>query len=113
MNFILKKTLHGQPGYILSLISSFDSKENKNNLYREKDCMERFCKDLKNQEMKIINYKQKEMIPLKDNENRSYEKKNCYICKKQFLLIKMIRTKLEITVITQENLEEMFIIFVI
>ena len=35
--------------------------------------------------MKIINYEKREMIPLTDEENESYEKKNvCYICKKDF-----------------------------
>ena len=33
-----------------------------------------FCSDLKELETKIINYKEKEMISLTDNENRSYEK---------------------------------------
>ena len=30
--------------------------------------MERFCKDLKDQAMKIINYEKKEMIPLRNGE---------------------------------------------
>ena len=35
--------------------------------------------------MKIINYEEKEMIPLTDKENKSYEKqKVCYIYKKEF-----------------------------
>ena len=35
--------------------------------------------------MKIINCEEKEMIPLTDKENKSYEKqKVCYICKKEF-----------------------------
>ena len=47
--------------------------------------MEMFSKDLRNQVMKIINYEKKEMIPLTDDENKSYEKqKVCYICKKRF-----------------------------
>ena len=47
--------------------------------------MERFCKDLKEHAMKIIHYEKKEMIPLTDEENVSYEKqKVCYICKKEF-----------------------------
>ena len=46
--------MHGPSGYALGLISSFDSKENKDNLYRGEDCMEKFCKDLRNQAMKII-----------------------------------------------------------
>ena len=47
--------------------------------------MEKFCSDLKELGTKIINYEEKEMIPLTNNENRSYEKqKECYICKKEF-----------------------------
>ena len=47
--------------------------------------MERFCKDLREHDMKIINYEKKEMIPLTDEENESHEKqKVCYICKKEF-----------------------------
>ena len=47
--------------------------------------MERFCKDLRIHPMKIINYKEKEMILITDKENKSYEKqKVCYICKKEF-----------------------------
>ena len=46
--------------------------------------MERFCKDLKQHATQIINY-EKEMIPLTDEENKSYKKqKVCYICKKEF-----------------------------
>ena len=45
--------------------------------------MERFCKDLKEHAMKIIDYEKKEIIPLTDKKNKSYEKqKVCYICKK-------------------------------
>ena len=47
--------------------------------------MERFCKDLRDHAMKIINYEEKEMIPLSHKENKSYEMQNlCYICKKDF-----------------------------
>ena len=33
--------------------------------------MERFCKDLRDHAMKIINNKEKEMIPLTHKENKS------------------------------------------
>ena len=47
--------------------------------------MEMFCKDLRNQAMKIINYEKKEMIPLTNEEKEFYEKqKVCYICEKEF-----------------------------
>ena len=45
--------------------------------------MERFCKDLREHAMKIINYEKKEMIPLNDKENKFYQKEKVfYICKK-------------------------------
>ena len=47
--------------------------------------MERFSKELRDHAMKIINYEEKEMIPLTDKEDQSYEKpKVCYIYKKEF-----------------------------
>ena len=47
--------------------------------------MERFCKDLREHTMKIINFEEKEMISLTDEENKSYKKqKLCLICKKEF-----------------------------
>ena len=53
--------------------------------------MERFCKDLKQHATQIINY-EKEMIPLTDEENKSYKKqKVCYICKKD--LVRMMKIK--------------------
>ena len=46
--------------------------------------MEMFCKNLRNQAMKIINYEKKEMIPLTNEETQSYEKqKVCYIREKR------------------------------
>ena len=38
---------------------------------------------------KIINYEEKEMIPLADKEKKSYEEQNvCHICKKEFIIEK-------------------------
>ena len=82
--------------------------------------MERFCKDLKNQAMKIINYEKKEMIRLTNEEKESYEKqKVCYIFEKEFCTDKnngkefKLKKKLKIIAIIHENLEELPIIFVI
>ena len=52
--------MHEPSGYALSLISSFDSKENIPNFSRAKDCIKRFCGDLKEFGTKIINYEEKE-----------------------------------------------------
>ena len=94
--------MHVPSCYALRLISSFNSKENKHNFYRGRDCIDKFCNDLKVFEAKIINYKEKEMILLTDNENN---------VRKSFAMIKMKKInlnytkKLEIIVIIQEDLE--------
>ena len=80
-----RKAKHKPSGYSLVTSCSFDKSKTEWNYYRGKDCMERFCKDLRDQAMKIINYEKKEMIPLTDEETKSYEKqKVCYICEKEF-----------------------------
>ena len=80
-----RKAMHEPCGYALSLISSFDSRESKRNFYRGKGCIKRFCSDLKELATKIINYEEKEMIPLTDNENKFYnEQEECHICQKEF-----------------------------
>ena len=50
-----KNTKHTPSGYSWITCCSFDSSKNKCIYYREKDCMERFCKDLRDQTMEIIN----------------------------------------------------------
>ena len=47
--------------------------------------MRRFCKDIKNHAIKVIDCKKKHMIPLTKEEKDNYNKENiCYICKKEF-----------------------------
>ena len=74
--------MHEPCGYSLTLVSSFDSKQNKHSFYREKDCIRRFCSDLKELGTKIINYKQKEMADLTTDDFLSESKKECYIYQK-------------------------------
>ena len=61
-----KKTKHTPSGYSLFANCSFDASKNKLDCYKRKDCMEKFCKDLKEYTMKIINYEKKR----NDNINR-------------------------------------------
>ena len=52
--------------------------------------MKRFCSELKELGTKIINYEQKEMIPLTDNEiSIMKSKKNATYVKKSFVVIKI------------------------
>ena len=79
-----KKATHRPSGYSLVTCCSFDKSKTEQK-YRGKDCMKMFCKDLKDQALKIINYEKKEMIPLTDEEKESYEnQKICHICRKEF-----------------------------
>ena len=94
-------------------------------MFIEEETIEKFCKDLKELATEIINYEEKDMIPLTDNEfmkskiNFMKSKKNATYVKNSFLLIKMKKRnlkytkKLEIIVIIQENLEKQLIAFAI
>ena len=75
--------------------------------------MEMFSKNLKNQAMKIITYEKKEMIPLTNDENKSYENRKFVIYEKKNLVQIQKIVKSKIIVITLENLEALLIIFVI
>ena len=78
-----KKAKHTPSGYSLLTKSSFDATENKLDSYIGKDCMKTFGKDLRDHAMKIINYEEKEMILLINEENEHYEtQKLCLIWKK-------------------------------
>ena len=86
-------------------------------MIQETGAIFKFCKDLKELGTEITNFEEKEMIPLTNKQIQSYEKqKVCHICKKSFVLIKIMkknlktRKKSEIIVITPENLEELLIV---
>ena len=56
------------------------------------------------------------MIPLTDEENKSYDKQKCVICAKKDLVLMIIMksiVKSEIIVTIQKNVEELLIVFVI
>ena len=77
--------MHRPSGYSLITCCSFDKSKNERKLCTGIDCMKIFCNDLKDQANKIINYEKKEMIPLTDKEEESYEnQKICHTCEKEF-----------------------------
>ena len=74
---------HVSSGYSLFTHWSFDKTKIKLDYYRGKDCMKKFCKDLREHATNIINYEKKKMIPLTTEEKIYYnEQEFCYICKK-------------------------------
>ena len=70
----------------MSTLFSFRSIENKHDVYRGKDCMKQFSEFLREQGMKIINFKKEKKKELLTKEQQeSYEnEKICYICKGKF-----------------------------
>ena len=91
---------------VFNVLVWWDKKQTQ--FYRRKDCIEKFCKDLKELGTEIINFEEKEMIPLTNKEIKSYEKqKVCHICKEKFWCDKK---NSEIIVVTPENLEELLIV---
>ena len=92
-----RKAIHEACGYSIDLVSSFDSKQDKHSYYRGRDCSKKFCEDLKKHAIKIINFKEKDMIPLTDEEIIYYEKqKLCHICKKEFCYDKNEKNKFKL-----------------
>ena len=80
-----KLNKHTSSSYSMFTHCTFDASKNKLDYHRGKDSMERFRKDLKEDAKKVINFGKKEMIPLTDEEHKSYKKqKGSYICKKRF-----------------------------
>ena len=84
-SYTKKKARHKPSGYAWRSICSFDDTKSRYCFYRRKDCIENFCKDLKELGTEIINLEEKEMIPLTNKEIESYEKQRvCHICKENF-----------------------------
>ena len=80
-----QKATHKLSGYSIVTCCSFDKSRTECEYYRGEDCMKMFCKDLKDQAKKIINYEKKEMIPLTDKEKEAHEnQKIYYICEQEF-----------------------------
>ena len=92
-----KKAVHEACGYSLDLVSSFDLEQNKHSFYRRRDCTKKICKDLKELTTKVINYEEKDMIPLTDSKNKFYEEQEvCHICKKEFCYDKNEKNKFKL-----------------
>ena len=79
-----KVSEHIPSGLSMSTISSFKNIENKDDLHRGKDCMEKFCESLREHTINLINFKKKRMKLLTKEQHQSYENtKTCYIYKEK------------------------------
>ena len=104
----------------MSLICSFDETKNRHNFFRRKDCIKRFCNDLKELATEIINYEEKKLYHSQVMMLLFIKAKKYVIyAKRDFVMIKIKKVnlnfiiKLEIIFITPENLEGLLIIFAI
>ena len=76
-----RKAKHEPSGWAMFTKCSFDATKTKLAYYREIDSIKMLYKKLKNHALKKTKYKKKEMIPLTDEENKSYEEQDvCHIC---------------------------------
>ena len=69
-SYTTKINKHIPSGYSIFTHCSFDESKNKLNYYRGDDCMEKFCKDLREHSTKIINYEKKKIILLTPEEKK-------------------------------------------
>ena len=71
---------HVSSSFSMSTASPFKSIGSKHDVYRGKDCMKNFCKSLREHAMAIINFKNKKLKTLKNDQQKSHENaKICYI----------------------------------
>ena len=84
-SYTTKINKHIPSSYSIFTHCSFDESKNKLNYYKGDDCMEKFCKDLREHSKKRINYEKKKNILLTPEDEKDYDdQKVCYICKKEF-----------------------------
>ena len=65
-----RKSKHEPSGWAMVMECSLDATKNKYDHYGERDYIKEFCKKFKDNAMELINYKEKETMPLTDGENK-------------------------------------------
>ena len=87
-----RKALLVPCGYSIVTCYSYDKTKNRQICYRGQDCMEHFTKTLGNIFIKYMNFEQKPMIPLSDDEKTQHDNvKVCFFCKEEFCIDKKSR----------------------
>lgn len=80
-----KKTIHEPSGYALSLVTSYDQNKDTHEYYRGKDFMKKFCRDLKNKALELVNIPEETRVSLTNTEIFYHEySSRCHICEKGF-----------------------------
>ena len=74
------KNNHEMCGYSLVTHWSFYEKKNVIDYYRGKDCLKKFCQDLKRQVKLVVDYEKNEMIKLTQEEQYKHDtRKVCFL----------------------------------
>ena len=101
----------------MSTISSCKSIEKKNDVYRGKDCIKKFCESLREHAMKIINFKKKhsEAINKSSGNHMKMHKSVIFVNKNLNINLWKIKNilKLGIIVMIQGNIEVLCTVYVI
>ena len=114
-----RKALHAPCGYSTITCYSYDKTKNRQICYRGQDCVEHFTTALGNIFIKYMNFAQKPMDPLTNDEQIQYDnEKVCFLCEKEFCIDKKVKitktiVKLESIVILVVNIVALHIVYVI
>ena len=84
-----------QVGHCLQSIHLIIQKKKRFDYYRGIYCIKKWCENVKDRAMEIINYNEEEMIPLTDEEIKCYKGQKVYhICKNSFVTMKIIKKRI-------------------
>ena len=107
-----KMNKHTSSGYSIFTRSSFDAKENKLDCYSGEDCTKKFCENLKEHVIRIINYEEKnDTINIKKNMKNKITV--IYAWSNLVPMMTMTDDTDEAIVIIPKNTEALLIVFVI
>ena len=85
-SYTINEALHMPSGYPISVLHK-STNSSKVSYYREKDCIQKLCKELRETDEKLFNAKKKKktMTPLTpDQEKKHNDSYKCYICQSKF-----------------------------
>ena len=70
--------------YSMSTIWAFDKIENKHTLYCGEDCMKTFCTSLRDPDINVINFENKNATIIEEDLKLNQDVTACYVCGKRF-----------------------------
>ena len=88
-----KVSEHIPSGFSISIISQFKGIKNKHDAYRGKDCMKNFHETFREHPMKIINFKEKKIKLLTNEQQEPHEMLKYAMFVKKSLKINMLKIK--------------------